>query len=112
MKPREYVIKYNFANGGIDSFTKERKNQFIVDLESDFDMLLKMNDGTERLDKFKQCVHQIRQKWIAIDKKIINGRLTDAFWNYFYREVIVDRRKIFFPDFQKKVEERRSNYGG
>ena len=110
MTTKDYVAKYNFANGGINSFTADKKKQFLVDLENDFDLLITKNGGDTNLSKFKQSVDQIKQKFDAISNKIINGKLNHSFWRYFYASVVVDRRKVYFPEFQEKVERKRNQF--
>jgi len=99
MKPDGYIKKFHLEDYSYINFTK-----FAVELERDFDELLGMNDATNNYGKFKQCVCQIRQKYDSINLKIPK-QLPKELWSYFYSRVIVDRRKVFFPDIQKKIEE-------
>jgi hypothetical protein len=80
MKPKEFIEKYNLANG----WNPRKQSQFLTDMTSELIALLELNHAQNNIKGFDNAVHVIRMKWDVISNKIpyshpyICGRVSDA----------------------------------
>jgi hypothetical protein len=58
----------------------------------------------DNINKFNECVKQIRAKFDGISNKIPYGIPNDV-WNFFYKKQVVPLREEFCPEASKKMKE-------
>jgi len=104
MKPKEYIKKYKLTE--TDQFNH---SDFIIDLTADFMAVITYmaGHGDFNINKFKNVVKEIRQKWDSISNKTKGKGLPESLWKYFYATVIVKVRDEYFGEQLKKEFEYR-----
>jgi len=101
MKAKKYVEKYKL----LDQKLGQRSNEFLADLDQDFEELLAKNGGSSPKG-FENAVNALRQKFDGVVKKARYAP-EEKLWGYYYATHIIPLKKELYPEYVKAMEEKR-----
>jgi hypothetical protein len=93
MSTKDYVNKHK-----LNQSDKFNHRDFVKDLKKDFNKLITADirrNGRITEKRFNNNVHFIRKKFDSINNKTV-GNISDKLFNYFYANVIVNKKNSFF----------------